>query len=464
MKKIIVFIALITIVINAFGQIPDMETFVNELTDSGNVYTQKVQQWNNDTLIVLSQEIYSNYCNFYLIDELHNATYQVILPSSDTVKDFKIFNDTIWFCGSLSSPYGGDPLGFIAYASLGDLFGNNAYYLKITKPMFSVDKFEMCIDPNTHHTIICGIGKAQSMDPYLDCFLYYDRISDSAFVFLDTNSSSFNEIFDDIIIKQDYSDPNNPINSAFIVGRSTIAQNNAILGIRQFDISNPYNNAGSYTNLSLVMQGYYFHDPLVADSLIGNYIAVAGVTTNNTSEEIDIFKIDVLFPQVLTVKERLFSEPYPIGEISIKDLMLYNGFPSHKYQLLALGNGPIFPNQSIYNFTLGIYFNNYTFHSNTDVYFSYIKILFNSFTKNNMQSIISTGVSLGNNIINTFKINPFNIHPNNCYNVNTLGMHKMDIAINPFSLPPFVWSEKKQYVWEIRYAKPQPQHSSIICH
>ncbi|MDR0971309.1 MAG: hypothetical protein LBM25_02880 [Bacteroidales bacterium] len=456
MKKIISFFALITIVINAFGQIPDMETFVKKLTDSGSVYTQKVQQWNNDTLIVLSQATNLSRCSFYLIDEVHNTVLQAMVEPSDTVKDFKVFNNTIWFCGSYSSMPGTYPLGFVANASLQDLFANQTYHLRYTKPMFSVDKIEICIDPNTHHTIICGIGISGNVYPQAACFLHYDCIYDSALVFTAPNTD---EIYDDIVIKQDYS-----INNAFVVGRSSLFPTIAILGIRNFNISNPYNNTGSYTNLSNITQGY-FQYPLVADSLISKFIAVAGIITNfNNFEEIDVFQIDVSSIQTPIITEGLFSEPYPIGAISIKDLMLYLGPNTHNYKLLALGNGPIFPNPNIFNFIVDIDFINDSFDNIVNAYFSDQKILFNSFTKTNRQIIISTGVSFGNNVINTFKTNPFRIRPNNCYNVSTFGIHKMNIGINPSSLMPITNIEAAHYHWEYKHANVISQNINLICH
>ncbi|MDR0971510.1 MAG: hypothetical protein LBM25_03910 [Bacteroidales bacterium] len=452
MKKIIIFFALITIVINAFGQIPNMESVLKRLSDSGSVYTQKVQQWNTDTLIVLSQAKDSSSYSFYLITGNNNTAYQTTLVLSDVVKDFKIFNNTIWFCGSIVPPFTGSPAGFIAYASLQDLFVNQSYYIRDTKPMLSLDKIEICIDPNTHNTIICGIGK----DHFEQSFFYSDDAAHISLVFPAPNA---NEIFDDIIIKQDYTNPNNPINRAFVVGRSTLLPN--ILGVRQFDISNPFNNAGSY-NIIPNSINMFFTEPLVADSLTYKFIAVAGIMTNNIGsfEEINVFKIDIYNPQAAIIDEILFDGNSIAANFSLKDLMLYSINPNH-YKLLLLGYFPMIPNAT--SSVIDIDFINHSFLNDfAHIYFPPTNILFNSFTKNNLQKIIITGIEHNINI-NTFEVNPLHILPNDCYAIDSTSMHYRDFIINPSPLQSITTPQEARFNWWQRHAQGYSQNINIIC-
>ncbi|MDR0971462.1 MAG: hypothetical protein LBM25_03655 [Bacteroidales bacterium] len=461
MKKIIVFFALITIVINAFGQNLGMKSIIKEISGLGTKFDQQIEVWNQDTLIVLSRAADGSHYDFYLIIEGNDTVRQAMLNPTDTIKDFKIFEDKIWFCGGETESVG-PPLGFFAYASLNDLFVNHRFHYYYTKPMTTVNKMEIYRHATTNKINIVGIGPEAPSVGSRDVLCYYDGYLDTMFFYADTNSY---EILDDIIIKRDTAQIPQT-NNIYVIGRNPI-NNFGYIFVRKFNMFNLTSNTGGYYSIAsnMSIRAPY---PLIADSLIAKYIALAGIMRTTTGisnvEMTVIFAIDI-DANPFTIHQRRLYGNYPIGLASIRDLMLYypnNNSPNHSILILE-DNAPLTslqpPSNSIrsLDIDLGVRFG---YHLNS---FFMPHWTFNSIAKSSGTKILLSGIRASNHNINIFKGDPTDIDSTICNNMLDEGLDMMDTVefFSPLNSVDRLYHNG--YSWEIESVHLDYKIINTIC-
>lgn len=205
MKKVILLgkvfaIALFSgISIHGAGQTPGVQSVVKEIDNPGKIYTQQIEVLNTDTTIILSQSSDKSHFDFYLVDENSNIVNLSAIPSQYIVKEFEILDNVIYFCGSIIE--GGLSQGFIAKAEVQDLF-TNAYFdwdiIQTTSIINKIKVYRDNIKQEMRH--IVGIGLDNEIGQSI--FVHCNELNNWDYTIYKSSNNS--EIFDDILLKDDY--------------------------------------------------------------------------------------------------------------------------------------------------------------------------------------------------------------------------------------------------------------------
>ncbi|MDR0790205.1 MAG: hypothetical protein LBO06_05385 [Bacteroidales bacterium] len=298
---------------NAMAQSPGAVSTVREISNAGNVYTQKIAVLNTDTTVILSQASDQSHYDFYLVDENAVVVSHAEIPSNYVVLDFKILEDTIYFCGQVAN----EELvqGFVARAGTSDLFFNANFDWDVIQTTLVIDKIEVYHNPDNLRIQIVGIGR--------------DMDGTSLFVHCDESASwnydiykSYNqtEIFDDICLRQCPGFYPH-LFDVFIAGRS---DNNERMVVRKIFMNNFTTSFNAYYDLYAGYQATLPY-PIVLDSFSYRTIAIAGIINAASGvERTNVFTIDISAPVVaLTFYLRQIQSygSYNKGEAVIRDLM-----------------------------------------------------------------------------------------------------------------------------------------------
>jgi hypothetical protein len=177
--------------------------------------------------------------------------------------------------------------GFIAQTKINSLFNYNLFDWDSIQGTSVINKIEI-IDENEENTIV-GIG----LKPNGSSIFVYLPNGDGYNIY---DSPISSEIFDDLLLKNDFSFPSQGIfQNIFIVSR---AYNGNTIIVRKFDMYN-FNIANSQDYIyplsgNLNITAPY---PLVADSFFYKFIAVAAIVQNtNGYEETNVYKISIFGP------------------------------------------------------------------------------------------------------------------------------------------------------------------------
>jgi hypothetical protein len=177
-------------------------------------------------------------------------------------------------------------------------------------------------------------------------------------------------------------------------------------------------------------------DPLIGDSLIANYITLAGmmhdVSTNMKDTYICLIDISS-FP--FEISQKRYYGSYNFVGTSIKDLIFYND--SSQFNLLILEyKAPLTPTPFASSIRSLSFYPIFGFGNYLTSFFPEIDAVFSSFAKENVTDILLTGI---NNYgeINIFKGNPNNIDSTICNNMLEEGVH-VENTSDTFNLLPFI--------------------------
>ena len=174
MKKLLFLWIVSLLSIQAFSQ--SISSVVEDFDRIGDIHTQRIVIEDNRTFILSQNGVDSE---IYNVDDLIVA----IFPSYLTIKDFKILDDEIYFCGTSSG------VGFIAKANIYDLFYNNSFYWGFVPYSQSLDKMVLDIDFN-----VACIGTDNSGE---SIFFHYRENNGNYEIYKSTEPD---EVFDDIIL------------------------------------------------------------------------------------------------------------------------------------------------------------------------------------------------------------------------------------------------------------------------
>ena len=406
MKRVLLLIKVFAIALfigignQGVGQTPGAQSIVKEIGNPGNIYTQQIEGINSDTSIILSQSSDQSHFDFYLVDENSNIVKHVSIPGQYIVKEFEILGNFIYFCGSIMDV--NSSCGFIAQTKINSLFNYNLFDWDSIQGTSVVNKIEVIDENGEAINTIVGIG----LKPNGSSIFVYLPNGDGYNIY---DSPISSEIFDDLLLKNDFSFPSQGIfQNIFIVSR---AYNGQRIIVRKFDMYN-FSIANS--------QNYYYHllnnlnitapYPLVADSFFYKFIAVAGIVRNtNGSEETNVYQISIFGPPNaynFTMYQVQSYGNYNIGEAKIRDIM-FDGIDQNNYNLLVLEDAILQSNPLNAIYSLNMAPNNY-YPYEADVLYSEIYALnypFNCLSSFNYKNFIATGIKPYNNNIHIWNAN-----------------------------------------------------------
>ncbi|MFV0600170.1 MAG: hypothetical protein ACK5M0_10695 [Bacteroidales bacterium] len=268
MKQLLFFGIAIFFAIQVFSQSQAILSTVNDINRTGAIYSQQIII-ENDTTYILSQN--GNHFEFYNVDAMR----AVELSYNIVVKDFKVFENKIYFCGE-SSGY-----GFIAKATISDLFYSNSFSWDNIIESQSINKMQVYRGSNSEINIAC-IGTESTGESIL---LHYKE--NSTFSYNIYRSQNSDEIFDDILLKDNYivtvGRPDNNYSPNFIVRRYD--RNNILPSTQE-----QFNNGTEWKYIN----------KLISDTIGGHSIAVVGEATDTDNNDlitiasfVDIFSFNI---------------------------------------------------------------------------------------------------------------------------------------------------------------------------
>lgn len=119
MKRKIILYAMTLLLSNFFAKAQLVESEAYVINSNLAHHSQIIHNYNDDLSIVLSRTNTGNY-RFHTIENGGNGSSRYVdFPINFTIKDFKILDDTVYFCGIETS---NGNQGFIAYVHINDLF------------------------------------------------------------------------------------------------------------------------------------------------------------------------------------------------------------------------------------------------------------------------------------------------------------------------------------------------------
>lgn len=143
------------------------EHFIQSSTDFESDHSAKIVRYNEKYSVVLNTLAGSNQATFGLLEKnILNTLKTVYMPIDYKIKDFTIFNDTLYFVGRKTLPQN-DSIGVIGYVSVMDLFtqpNQSCTYAEIrtTKELFRVEAY----NDNTGKTVVAAVGRHFYGIPY----------------------------------------------------------------------------------------------------------------------------------------------------------------------------------------------------------------------------------------------------------------------------------------------------------
>ncbi|MDR1846619.1 MAG: hypothetical protein LBR17_00660 [Bacteroidales bacterium] len=394
MKKVIILLVLVLSALSVLGQSPGVQSVVREIDNTGSIYTQKIAVLNTDTTIILSQAANGSHYDFYLVDENSNVVNQAAIPSNFVVNDFKILDNMVYFCGEVTQER--VTSGYVARASVNDLFFYSNFDWDSIKTTRSIDKIQVYKDTTSKQFVqIVGIGKAIASG--LSIFVHCDE-GNSWNYDIYQNIYDPTEVFDDIILKDDYS-TSHTFQNVFVIGR--VDNENKIV-VRKFDMYNISNTEDYYYDINATLNKTAPY-PLVADSLIYKHIAVAGILQDNITgnEETNIFAVDIVGPSGAVAFFVPFIQTYGNynkGEAVIRDL-LFDAINDTGGNLLVLEDISFIPSNTLNSiYILSDPISTYLSYTADMIYsdINGINYPFNSLSTFQYHNFLAAGINLNN--------------------------------------------------------------------
>jgi len=441
-EKLLLSLIAIVFTIQSLAQTQGVVSAVREINRIGEIYSQKIITLDNANAIILSHGSSNGNYEFYKTADNSTNADLAIIPDGFIVKDFQILDDGIYFCGSVSNKDIGATRGFIARATIDNLFYNASFDFDTIQNTQSIDKIKVYYDNNSAIQIV-GIGIDNNVQ---HLFIHCDENNNWGYDIY--QSSSIAEMFDDIILKGNY---------VVTVGREDNSGYNLVF--RRYEKNN-------ITNISqtkfINYTGWQYEDSFLADTIGGNSIAAvtSGIDGGNNLITLAHF-INVLSLSMQQIQaygsNKYFGHEYRL----IRDIK-YSYIDN---KLLILEETPKFsttlnPVNSIIVLDASFPYNNYY----ADVFYSYINGIdykFNSIKEYQPSIFVTTGINPNNNKVEIWKGNR-SILGGNCNLKEEIGVNFLEIS-NIYYIEEMNLEYSNIISWRNEYPNNQQITISLIC-
>ena len=154
-------------------------TVVNGFVDGVKQHTQKVLHLWKNVHIALSKNNEGKSMFTWLEDGNPESAKSVTLNAAFNVKDFAIYNDVLYFCGSMTNNSSTE--AFLAYINARELFSYSGNSISLNPPkikytpinnihqdnIYSIERIEAFYNSDSNKVVVAGIGKMRyGMPPY----------------------------------------------------------------------------------------------------------------------------------------------------------------------------------------------------------------------------------------------------------------------------------------------------------
>ena len=268
-----------------------------------NTYAQKVRPYGDDMLIGLSKKYNVEHYCFEAWQDGQTSVIRGFLNAADiVVSDFKVFDDTVYFCGKRLTNQG-NYIGVIGRFDIASFIsGGNAYYdltdINATSNLTSLIAYRK---PASHVIYVVAIGLQDNiigniLGRYV--FMYYDShtgITNYEVRRPSTPTVTSIEYLQDIALTDNH-----------VVTASRLYPDNTLI-VRTFDISDPLNEQASNNftcpNLSFYTTSDPYEYPVQITALNGDTIALSVGATDGPNDFTMVSKLHPLSQNILSTQQ-----------------------------------------------------------------------------------------------------------------------------------------------------------------
>ena len=268
-----------------------------------NTYAQKVRPYGDDMLIGLSKKYNVEHYCFEAWQDGQTSVIRGFLNAADiVVSDFKVFDDTVYFCGKRLTNQG-NYIGVIGRFDIASFIsGGNAYYdltdINATSNLTSLIAYRK---PASHVIYVVAIGLQDNiigniLGRYV--FMYYDShtgITNYEVRRPSTPTVTSIEYLQDIALTDNH-----------VVTASRLYPDNTLI-VRTFDISDPLNEQASNNftcpNLSFYTTSDPYEYPVHITALNGDTIALSVGATDGPNDFTMVSKLHPLSQNILSTQQ-----------------------------------------------------------------------------------------------------------------------------------------------------------------
>ena len=268
-----------------------------------NTYAQKVRPYGDDMLIGLSKKYNVDHYCFEAWQDGQTSVIRGFLNAADiVVSDFKVFDDTVYFCGKRLTNQG-NYIGVIGRFDIASFIsGGNAYYdltdINATSNLTSLIAYRK---PASHVIYVVAIGLQDNiigniLGRYV--FMYYDShtgITNYEVRRPSTPTVTSIEYLQDIALTDNH-----------VVTASRLYPDNTLI-VRTFDISDPLNEQASNNftcpNLSFYTTSDPYEYPVQITALNGDTIALSVGATDGPNDFTMVSKLHPLSQNILSTQQ-----------------------------------------------------------------------------------------------------------------------------------------------------------------
>ena len=268
-----------------------------------NTYAQKVRPYGDDMLIGLSKKYNVEHYCFEAWQDGQTSVIRGFLNAADiVVSDFKVFDDTVYFCGKRLTNQG-NYIGVIGRFDIASFIsGGNAYYdltdINATSNLTSLIAYRK---PASHVIYVVAIGLQDNiigniLGRYV--FMYYDShtgITNYEVRRPSTPTVTSIEYLQDIALTDNH-----------VVTASRLYPDNTFI-VRTFEISDPLNEqvSNNFTcpNLSFYTTSDPYEYPVQITALNGDTIALSVGATDGPNDFTMVSKLHPLSQNILSTQQ-----------------------------------------------------------------------------------------------------------------------------------------------------------------
>lgn len=268
-----------------------------------NTYAQKVRPYGENFLIALSKKPNVDHYCFEAWQDGQTSVIRGFLNAADiVVSDFKVFDDTVYFCGKRLTNQG-NYIGVIGRFDIASFIsGGNAYYdltdINATSNLTSLIAYRK---PASHVIYVVAIGLQDNiigniLGRYV--FMYYDShtgITNYEVRRPSTPTVTSIEYLQDIALTDNH-----------VVTASRLYPDNTLI-VRTFDISDPLNEQASNNftcpNLSFYTTSDPYEYPVHITALNGDTIALSVGATDGPNDFTMVSKLHPLSQNILSTQQ-----------------------------------------------------------------------------------------------------------------------------------------------------------------
>ena len=268
-----------------------------------NTYAQKVRPYGDDMLIGLSKKYNVEHYCFEAWQDGQTSVIRGFLNAADiVVSDFKVFDDTVYFCGKRLTNQG-NYIGVIGRFDIASFIsGGNAYYdltdINATSNLTSLIAYRK---PASHVIYVVAIGLQDNiigniLGRYV--FMYYDSytgVTNYRVRYPSTPTVTSIEYLQDIALTDNR-----------VVTASRLYPDNAFI-VRTFDMADPLNEQASNNftcpNLSFYTTSDPYEYPVHITALNGDTIALSVGATDGPNDFTMVSKLHPLSQNILSTQQ-----------------------------------------------------------------------------------------------------------------------------------------------------------------